>query len=83
MMTSEAATRYLVQIGAFKNMARAQKLKQQCDNARYPLVIEEVGQSQFVGFIANGFTQAKEVSQFFAESCNISPYIKEYQWRPH
>lgn len=79
MMTSEAATRYLVQIGAFKNMARAQKLKQQCDNARYPLVIEEVGQSQFVGFIANGFTQAKEVSQFFAESCNISPYIKEYQ----
>lgn len=79
VITEEPMTLYLVQIGAFNNMARAQSLKQKCDNSRYPLVIEEVGDSQFVGFIATGFTQAKAVSQFFVQSCNISPYIKEYQ----
>lgn len=74
-----AITRYFVQIGAFYELSRAVKLQTQCSNESYALVIEADSERQRVGYIANGYTQAKLASDFLSDICQVSPYIKEYQ----
>lgn len=74
---SEPEVQYLVQIGAFNNMERAEKLHNSCTNSQYPLQIIQRQARQFVGYVATGFAQAKVASDYLTERCNINPYIKK------
>ena len=74
---SENTVGYFVQLGVYDSRDAAKYLLERCQNTKYPLQIEQNKKQTFVGYKVTGFTQAKTVSNFFFEHCQLVPYIKE------
>lgn len=76
---SDSSKRYLVQLGVYDRESAAQYLTSKCINETYPLQFGEAGERTFVGYVVDNYQQAKIVSKFFQQHCQLTPYVKEYK----
>lgn len=70
---------YFVQLGVYFSESAAKHLLKKCENSQYPLQIEQANNKTYVGYFVEGFREAKQVSQYFADYCQQEAYIKEYK----
>lgn len=70
---------YFVQLGVYFSESAAKHLLKKCKNDEYPLQIEQANNKTYVGYFVEGFSDAKQVSQYFTEYCQQDAYIKEYK----
>ena len=72
-------TVYLVQLAIYDVDTTVQLLINRCANDTYPPQQGVINGRTYVGYLANGYQQAKRVSNFYQEYCQLVPYIKEYK----